>query len=82
MADRHKRARERIRWTKEQQRRAILERARELALSGQYPGSESIIAELQAMEGFELARARLEELEVREQLDRLCDLARTSEALD
>ena len=79
MADRDKRARERIRWAEDQQRRTILERARELARSGQYPGSESIIAELQVMEGFELARARLEGPEVREQLDRLCGVARNIE---
>ena len=76
MADPEKRARERIRWAEEQQRRTILDRARELARSGQHSGSESIVAELQAMDGFELARARLEEPEVREQLDRLCDVAR------
>jgi hypothetical protein len=76
MAGRDKRARERIRWAEEQQRRTILERARELARSGRYPGSESIVAELQTLDGFELARARLEEAEVREQLDRLCDVAR------
>ena len=76
MADPEKRARERIRWAEEQQRRTILERARELARSGQYSGSESIVAELQGEGGFELARARLEEPEVREQLDRLCDVAR------
>ncbi len=76
MAKEAKNARERTRWAEHQQRRAVLAHARALARSGQYPGSESIIAELQSMDGFEVARARLEEPEVREQLDRLCDVAR------
>ncbi len=76
MADQDKRARNRIRYAQQQHRGAILKHARELARSGEYAGSQSIIAKLKATEGFEIARARLEDPEFRAQLDRLCDMAR------
>jgi hypothetical protein len=77
MATWGKKAYEHSRWAEEQQRRDFLEHARDLARSGQYPGSDHILAELKRIAGFEVARSRLNEPEVRQQLDRLCDVART-----
>ncbi len=57
-------------------RRQILDQARELARSGQHADHTTIIPLLETMEGFEAARARLEEPVIRVQLDRLCATAR------
>ena len=60
---------------KSAQRGKVLNRARALARSGQYPDYRSIIVHLEPMEGFENARNRLRELHG--QLDRLCVLAQS-----
>jgi hypothetical protein len=52
----------------------VLNRARALARSGQHPGYESIVAELEHMEGFTGALARLHGM--RAQINHLCELAR------
>ncbi len=58
-------------------RRQILDQARELARSGQHADHTTIIRELEAIEGFEVARIRLEDRAIRSQLDHLCAMART-----
>jgi hypothetical protein len=71
MTDKGKRARERIRETRERKRRRVLRRAQELARSGQH----TIVPLLEQMEGFEFARERFEDHDLRAQLDQLCRLA-------
>ncbi len=56
-------------------RRQILDQARELARSGQHADHTTIIRELEAIAGFEVARIRLEDRAIRSQLDRLCAMA-------
>ncbi len=50
----------------------MLDQARELARSGQHADHTTIIRELEAIEGFEVARIRLEDRAIRSQLDCLC----------
>jgi hypothetical protein len=57
------------------QRQRVLNRARDLARSGQHPDHKSIIAHLEPMEGFAEAGDRLRD--IRGQLDRLCALAQS-----
>jgi hypothetical protein len=80
MPSRDKNAINRNRYAEERCRTAILKRARELARSGQYTDSESIIAELKGINSFESARARLKDTALRVQLDHLCDVARVQSA--
>ena len=56
-------------------RRQVLDRARELARSGQHADHTTIIRELEAIESFEIAGVRLEDRAIRTQLDRLCAMA-------
>ena len=58
------------------ERGKVVERARTLARSGQFPDHAAIIQQLEAMEGFAAARDRFEDRASRAQLDRLCALAR------
>ena len=80
MPSRDKNAINRNCYAEERCRTAILKLARELARSGQYGDSESIIAELKGMNGFESARAWLKGTALRVQLDHLCDVARVQRA--
>jgi uncharacterized membrane protein len=57
------------------QRHKLLEQARRLARTGAHADHTSVIAELQAEEGFNEARTRLEDRAFKAQLDRLCALA-------
>ncbi len=80
MPTRDKNAINRSRYAQERCRTAILKRARELARSGQYADSKSIIAELKGIEGFENAHAWLNDTALRAQLDQLCEVARVQGA--
>jgi hypothetical protein len=61
-------------------RRQTLNHARDLARSGQHPDHKSIIAQLEATEGFAEVRGWLEGSAMRLQLDRLCALGLTGPA--
>jgi hypothetical protein len=61
-------------------RRQALNHARDLARSGQHPDHKSIIAQLEATEGFAEVRGWLEGSAMRSQLDRLCSLGQTGPA--
>ena len=63
-------------WKTYNERHKVVAEAQRLARSGQYPDHASIIPRLQDMNGFEAARARLEDRPIRAQLDRLCAMAR------
>ena len=54
----------------------VLRHARELARTGRHAGHETILRELEATDGFELARRWFEDRGLRTQLDRLCTMAR------
>ena len=54
----------------------VLQHARELARTGRHAGHETILRELEAADGFEVARQWFEDRGLRAQLDRLCMLAR------
>lgn len=54
----------------------VVQHARRLARSGQHGDHTTILRELEAVEGFALARARLQERAILSQLDKLCALAR------
>ncbi len=54
----------------QKQRARLLNRARELARTGRHPDHKSILAQLEAVEGF--ADAAKEIAPIRLQLDRLC----------
>ena len=56
-------------------RKRVLDAARDLARSGQYPDHKSILMHLELMEGFAEAGDRLRD--IRGQLDRLCALAQS-----
>ena len=58
------------------QRRWLLDHARDLARSGQHADHKSIVAELKEMEGFASAQARFQEYAFLAQLDRMCRMAR------
>ena len=58
------------------QRGRLLKQAQRLARSGQHADHATIILQLERMEDFEAAHARLEERAFRAQLDRLCVMAR------
>jgi hypothetical protein len=60
------------------QRTSVVRYAQDLARSGQYYDLAAILPELEPLEGFSAARARLEDRALRAQLDRLCALARDS----
>ena len=60
-------------WKTRLQRSQFLNRARDLARSGQYQDHASIMADLEPLEGFAEARERLQD--IRSQLDHLCTLA-------
>ena len=54
----------------QKQRARLLNRARELARTGRHPDHKSILAQLEAVEGFVGAAKEIEP--IRLQLDRLC----------
>jgi hypothetical protein len=56
----------------------IQARARELARSGKFHGWRPIAFELRFEEGYEQTREWLHDAAVRDELDRLCQAARTS----
>ena len=56
----------------------VVREAQRLARSGQYADHATIIPQLERMEDFEAARARLEEPAFPAQLDWLCTMARVS----
>jgi hypothetical protein len=62
-------------WRSTAQRKRLLDVARDLARSGQHPDHTSVIAELEAMEGFAEARGWFEGSAMRLQLNRLCAVA-------
>ncbi len=64
-------------WKAEFRRGQILREAQRLARSGQHADHTTIIPLLRDLEGFEAARARLEDRAVRFQLDRLCAMRRS-----
>jgi hypothetical protein len=53
----------------------LLRHARELARTGGYANHQSILSQLEGLEGFADARSRLDERAFRVQLDRLCAIA-------
>ncbi len=57
------------------QRGKLLEHARKLARTGTYKDHQSILPQLEALDGFAGNRIRLEERVFQAQLDRLCALA-------
>ncbi len=57
------------------QRGKLLEHARKLARTGTYKDHQSILPQLEALDGFAGIRIRLEERAFQAQLDRLCALA-------
>ena len=63
-----------------QQRRKLLDHARELARSGRHADHRSIVAEIEQMEGFALAQARFQEYAFLAQLDRMCRMTRDTQA--
>ena len=63
-------------WKTYNQRHKVVARAQQLARSGRHADHTTIIRELAHMDGFEAARARLEEGAIRIQLDRLCAMSR------
>src|SRR3712207_6543056 len=64
-------------WKSLYRRGQVVREAQRLARSGQYADHATIIPQLERMEDFETARARLEERAFRAQLDWLCTMART-----
>ena len=67
-------------WRTYNERHKVVQQAQRLARSGQYADHTAILPLLEGMEGFEAARARLEEPAIRVQLDRLCAAARNPSA--
>ncbi len=65
-----------VNWKTYNDRGKVVMQAQRLARSGQHADHTTIIPLLQHLDGFEAARARLEESAVRVQLDRLCAAAR------
>jgi hypothetical protein len=55
----------------------VLRRAKELAESGQFAGWLEIELELRYVEGFQQARIWLDDVTIREELDIVCQRART-----
>lgn len=62
-------------WKLYHRRGKIVEQARRLARSGQHKDHTSILPLLALMDGYAVARLRLEDRAVRAQLDQLCILA-------
>ena len=67
-------------WRTYNERHKVVAEAQRLARTGLYPDHTTITPLLQHMEGFEAARARLEEPAIQVQLDRLCAAARNPSA--
>ena len=65
-------------WNGYHKRGMVMRQAQRLARSGQHEDHTSIVRELEAMDGFEAARVRLEDPAMQVQLDRLCAMARVS----
>lgn len=63
-------------WKTYNERHKVVQQAQRLARSGQHADHTTILPLLQHMEGFEAARARLEDRAMRLQLDQLCAAAR------
>ncbi len=63
-----------------QQRRKLLDRARELARSGRHANYKIIIRELEHVQGFDLVRTRFQEYAFLSQLDRMCRVAQDTHA--
>ena len=61
-------------------RAALLEQARNLARSGEHAGVESIMTAMQGVEAFDDVRHWFEDWAFRHQLNRLCAIARASNA--
>ena len=57
--------------------KSIQQRARELARSGKFTGSQAVVFELQFEPGYAQAFTWIHSLETQEELDRLCSKART-----
>ncbi len=57
-------------------RKALLEHARNMARSGNHANAESIVTALQSADGFKCVRPWFDDRLFRQQLDRLCTLAR------
>ena len=64
-------------WKTYNERHKVVQQAQRLARSGQHADHTTIIPLLRDLEGFEAARARLEEPAMQVQLDRLCAAARS-----
>ena len=64
-------------WRSTAQRKRLLDVARDLARSGHHPDHKTIIAELEALEGFAEARGWFEGSAMRLQLNRLCAVDQT-----
>ncbi len=69
-----------VTWKTYNDRGKVVMQAQRLARSGQYADHKAILPLLERMEGFEAARARLEEPAIQVQLDRLCAAARNPRA--
>ncbi len=63
-------------WRTYHDRHRVIVQAQKLARSGAHADHRTILPLLQHVEGFEVARVRLEEGAIRLQLDRLCASAR------
>ena len=62
------------------QRRKVLNHARDLARSGEHADHQTIIPHVAALEGFEAVRGLFEDRAICAQLDRLCAIARKAAA--
>jgi hypothetical protein len=69
-----------VTWRTYNERHKVVQQAQRLARSGQHVDHTTIIPLLRDLEGFEAARARLEEPAIQVQLDRLCAAARNPSA--
>jgi hypothetical protein len=68
-------------WKVCNERRKVIAYAQRLARSGQHSDHATIIPLLEGLEGYEIARERLEQRAIRVQLDRLCAMARDRETM-
>ena len=66
-------------WRHYNNRGKVVIQAQRLARSGQHADHTTIVPLLEHLDGFEAARARLEDRALRFQLDRLCAMARDTD---
>ena len=66
-------------WDRQLQRTKVLKLARDLARSGQHENHQSILMELEVVEGFAAAHRCLTDRVISAQLDRLCAMARSAQ---